>query len=118
MGNWTSKGVVLPPIEFDGDSVTFTVKRLLVEDMLTLSKHFDKANGTLKFESPLEVCQTAQSIFPKYVTGIVGMTNGDGGNVTVEEFIEASKEFYFVPLIGELFGALINASTVKAQEKN
>lgn len=110
--------MVLAPIEFDGDSITFTVKRLLVEDMLLLSKHFDKANGTMKFESPLEVCQTAQSIFPKYVTGIGGMTNCDGGNVTVEDFLVAAKEFYFVPLIGELFGALITASTAKVQEKN
>lgn len=118
MGNWSSKGVVLPPIEFDGDSITFTVKRLLVEDMMVLSKHFNQKNGALQFESPLEVCQTAQSIFPKYVQGINGMLDEDGKPVTVEGFVEATKEFYFVPLIGELFTSLLTVSTVKAQAKN
>lgn len=118
MGNWTSKSVVLEPIEFDGDSITFHVKRLLVEDMQVLAKYFDGSKGMMSFDNPLDVCKTAQEIFPKYVTGIKGLLDAEGHEVSVEQFLEASKEFYFVPLIGELFAKLIDVSTAKAQLKN
>lgn len=118
MGNWTNKTVVLEPLEFDGDKIVFTVKRLLVEDMQTLSKFFDGSSGSLKFNNPLDVCKTAQEIFPKYVTALNGLNKEDGSAVTVEEFMEASKEFYFVPLVGQLFASLISVSTVKSIEKN
>lgn len=116
MGNWSTNGVVLEPIEFDGDSITFTVKRLLVEDMLVLSKYFSKETGALSFGSPLEVCQTAQEIFPKYIQDVRGLLKADNVAMTPEEFLGASKDFYFVPLVGQLFTALITASTVKAVE--
>jgi hypothetical protein len=118
MGNWTNKTVVLEPIEFDGDKIVFTVKRLLVEDMQVLSRFYDNSSGNLQFSSPLDVCKTAQEVFPKYVQAINGMSKEDGSAMTVEEFMEASKEFYFITLIGQLFAGLIAASTVKSKEKN
>jgi len=118
MGQWSNKPVVLKPIEFDGDSIVFSVGRLLVEDMMTLAKFHNASNGTLSFGSPLEVCAMAQAILPKYVKSISGLRKDDGGEMTVAEFIEASKEFYFVPLIGTLFAELITVSTVQAQAKN
>jgi len=118
MGNWSSKAVVLPPIEFDGDSIVFSVKRLLTEDMLVLMRNFNQGTGKLEFSNPLEVCQTAQLILPKYVTDIQGMSSADGIPVTAEEFIKAASEFYFVPLMGALLAALIDVSTVGTQAKN
>jgi len=117
MGSWSNKSVVLDPIEFDGDMIVFSTKRLLVEDMQILMKFYDKETGNLAFSDPLEVCKTAGSIFPNYITDVKGMFS-DGVEMSVTEFLEASKEFYFVPLIGALFGALISASTVKSKEKN
>ena len=118
MGNWASKGVTLDPIDFDGDSITFVVKRLLVEDMQILLKFYKPESGTLAFDDPLEVCRTAQGIFPRYILSQIGMKKEDGTEFTLEEFNEATSEFYFVPLVGALFGALIGASTLKGQEKN
>lgn len=118
MGNWSSKPVVLEPIEFDGDKVVVTVKRLLVEDMQMLAKYFDRDKGTMRFESPLEMCKAASDIMPKYVTGIDGLIDGDGVRVTLEEFHKAVGEFYFVPLSGAIFQGLVRVSTAKAQEKN
>jgi len=115
MGSWSSKPVVLPPIAFDGDDITFSVKRLLVEDMMLLSNHFK--DGKMVFESPMQVCETAAKILPKYVTAIEGMSTADGA-MTLEQFTEATAEFYFVPLIGELFAKLITVSTVGGQAKN
>lgn len=117
MGNWTNKPIQLPEIQFDGDDITFTVKRLLVEDMLVLSKHFNAEKGVLSFGSPLEVCKTAQELFPKYVVGVAGLQTAEATPVSLAEFLEAVKDFYFVPLVGELFTALIVASTVKADER-
>lgn len=117
MGNWTNKPVALEPIKFDGDSVVFTASRLLVEDMMVLSKHFDQAKGVMRFNSPLEVCAMAGDILPKYIKSISGYTI-DGQPMTLDEFFMAVREFYFVPLVGELFGKLVLISSVGVQEKN
>lgn len=118
MGNWTNKPVVLPAIDFDGDKVVLTVKRLQVEDMQVLSKFYDRATGVLRFNDPLEVVAVAGTLFPKYIVGISGMTTADGDEVTVEDFIASCKEFYFVPLIGQLFSELVGCSTVRSKAKN
>lgn len=115
MGQWSSKPVKLDPIAFDGDNITFTVKRLLVPDMMVLNKYI--VGDKLAFSAPLEMVNVATEILPKYVIGIDGMT-ADGEAVTPEQFINSIGEFYFVPLIGQLFTALIAASTVGQQTKN
>jgi len=115
MGNWTKGSVKLEPIEFDGEQVVFHAKRLLVEDMLVLSKHFN--GDKMVFASPMEVCQTAAGILPKYLTAISGY-KVDGADMTLEEFLAAAQEFYFVPLVGALFGRLVAISTAKGMEKN
>lgn len=117
MGHWTKHGVRLPAIEFDGDSIVFEVTRLRTEDMLELSKFYDKTKGAMVFGSPAEVCTVAAAILPKYIKSIDGMT-ADGAPVTVELFETMVSEFYFVPLIGALLAHLITVSTVGAQEKN
>jgi len=118
MAKWSNKPVVLEPISFDGDSVVFTAKRLLVEDMQTMSKFFNKERGAMVFNSPLEVCTLAAEIFPKYIVELQGLTKDDGTAVTRDEFLEAAKEFYFVPLISALFAGLMQISTVRSSEKN
>jgi hypothetical protein len=110
--------VRLDPIEFDGDKVVFTVKRLLVEDMLVLSKHFDADKKKMVFASPMEVCKTASEVLPKYVLAIDGYSKAVGTALTVAEFLEAAKEFYFVQLVGELFGHMVSISTAGVQAKN
>lgn len=118
MGKWSSN-VVLEPIEFDGDKVVFSANRLLVDDMLVLSKYFDKDKGTIAFGSAMDVCKVAGEVLPKYITNITGMTKADNTPMTKDEFLQAAKEFYFVPLVGELFGRLVQASTVgSADAKN
>lgn len=116
MGNWT-KEVRLPEIEFDGDTVVFTVTRMLVEDMQMLSKFFDKDSGTLKFTDNLEVCGLAKTILPRRVVKIEGMKKADGTDMTREEYLAVASEFYFAELNGQLFGELMSVSVVKQQEK-
>lgn len=117
MGKWTAE-VTLDPIQFDGDTITITAKRLLAADISIIFEKYDAETGKLRFANNAELAKVTADIFPKYITSISGMTKGDGTPFTVAEFVEASKEAYFIPLIAELFSALMQISTVKAEEKN
>lgn len=118
MGKWSNQDVTLEPIAFDGDAVVFTVSRLTVEDMLVLSKHFDTERGTMRFSSPMEVCAAASTVLPARVKAVSGYRKSDGEAMTLDEFLSAAKEFYFVPLISALFAALVGISVVGTSEKN
>ncbi len=117
MGKWTAE-VTLEPVEFDGDTITFTAKRLLASDMGVVLQHYDSEKQTLRFANQSEMAKVAADIFPKYVTSISGMTKGDGTPFTVTEFIEASKEFYFMPLVTGLFSGIMAISSVGKEAKN
>lgn len=117
MGKWSAT-VTLDSIVFDGDSITFTVNRMLTEDMTIMSKYFDPDTGKLKFNSNTEICEVAADLLPKRVVGMVGMTKADGSEFTLQEFNTAAKEFYFAPLLGELFAKLMSISVVGVQAKN
>jgi len=120
MGKWTNEGIAVEPIEFDGDKVQFTLKRLRVEDMGLMAKNFDAVNKTMRFSDPLEMCQLSSKVLPKYIVSMSGYKKGDGSEMTLEEFLqEAITEFYFVPLVSKLFGSLVSISTIpKDTEKN
>lgn len=119
MGNWTAE-TNLDPIEFDGDSITFTVSRLLVEDMAEVMKNYDPKTEKLTFADPAAVCSLAAKIVPKYVKRVSGMKKPDGSEFTAAEFSTVvCKEFYFTGLLGALFGGLVSVSVVgQAAAKN
>lgn len=118
MGKWAGGGVKLEPIEFDGDSITFTVNRLKVSDMAPLAKHFQADGAMLTFSSQLEVCSVAAETLPRYVLTVEGMTKADGSAMTKDEFCAALPDFYFAELLGTLLTRLIEASTPGRAEKN
>lgn len=118
MGNWCPT-VKLEPIEFDGDVVSVEASRLLVEDMADLMKNVDPVSKKLRFDDPSQVCSMASRLLPKYVKSFSGYIKADGTAMTREEFVAAASEFYFVPLVGRIFAALMAESTVGgAQAKN
>lgn len=120
MGKWTNTGVNLPAIDFDGDRISVSVKRLRMEDMSLMSKNFDTVTKTMRFSDPMEMCQLASKILPNYVVAFSGYKKGDGAEMLLDEFLqEAVSEFYFVPLVGQIFAGLLSVSTVpKDLEKN
>ena len=96
-----------------------TATRLLVEDMAELMNNVDPVTKKLRFENQSQVCSMASRLLPKYLKSISGYKKADGSAMSLEEFIAATTEFYFVPLVGVIFAELMAASTVKAtQEKN
>lgn len=117
MGKWTAT-VELEPIEFDGDQIVFNVNRLLTKDMGEMAKHYNESEGKLQFTSNAEVCTLAANLLPQYVNSVSGMTDGGGAPIDKERFVQISQEFYFAPLVGQLFGKLMEISVVGAQAKN
>lgn len=117
MGKWTAT-VELEPIEFDGDQIVFNVNRLLTKDMGEMTKHYDESEGKLQFTSNAEVCTLAANLFPQYVNSVSGMTDGGGVPIDKVRFIKIAQEFYFVPLVGQLFAKLMEISIVGSQAKN
>ena len=118
MGNWNSSGVTLPPIEFDGDSITFVVSRLLMEDMLVIKKHIDVEKGVLRFNDPLELISLAKITLPKYIKSMSGLKDSAGVEVPLETFLTAClPEVYFSALVGQLFADLLSVSSARGLEK-
>jgi hypothetical protein len=117
MGKWTAE-VELDPIEFDGDVIKFTAKRLLAADMGVVMSHYDAEKQMVRFASQMAMAEMCADIFPKYITKIEGMVKGDGTPFTLPEFLEAVKESYFTPLITSLFIGIMKISTVGIAEKN
>lgn len=116
MSKWLPD-VTLAPIAFDGDSVVFRIKRLLVEDLNVLMSNYDRATGKLLYKSPEEVAEIAAKVVPKYVLAVDGLRKGDGAPFTLEEFLSVIPEAYFMPLVGALLVGLMSESVVK-NEKN
>jgi hypothetical protein len=110
---WTRE-IDLAPIEFDGDTVRLTVRRMLAEDMGAVLGRIvegqpDKGES-LKFGT---------AMLQKYVTSVSGLTQPDGTAVTLEEFREMVVEAYFMPLSVTAYGMLLAASSISQdQAKN
>lgn len=117
MGKWTAT-VELEAIEFDGDQIVFNVNRLLTKDMGEMARHYNESEGKLQFTSNAEVCTLAADLFPRYVNSMHGMTDGDGAAINKERFVQIAQEFYFAPLVGQLFAKLMEISVVGTQAKN
>lgn len=120
MGSWTKGSVQLPVIEFDGEQVSVSIKhRLLTVDAQSLERFVDRERGSLRFSDAMEVMKMAGELLPRYVDSFTGYSDSTGSPLTAAEFCEhASREFFFVPLVGQIFVSMLEVSTLgKAQEK-
>ncbi len=115
MGNWAAT-TVLPPIDFDGDSISLTVTRVLTEDMGVLSKYHNADKKAVVFADHIELCKMAASWVKKYVREVKGMTKSTGEPMTVNELGDAAGEFYFVAFNIAFFTALSKVSTLSQVE--
>lgn len=115
-----SKTVKLRPVHFDGDEVQITVERLKTEDMVDLSEvlNFDDGATKLTFKDSVQLCQVASKVVPKYVKAVAGLRFEDGTEMTLDEFHTLiPKEFYFMELVGDVLGQLVEVSTVQDHEE-
>ena len=121
MSNW-SNVVKLPPIQFDGDTVEASVRRMEVQDFLDLSGNIKKGDNvdsevTLSF-SALELFNVAPTIFSKYLVALKGLTQSDGTQLTVEDYVkELCRQMYFLNLTGAILTGIMEASTLTSEEE-
>lgn len=111
MGKWVSSTVKLPTIDFDGDSIDIEARRLLTSQMSALAGHY--ANGKLSFANHMDMVAAAAKVLPDSIVSINGMMAGDGTPFDKERLIGVLPEYYFSPLVAEIIGRLIEASTVQ-----
>lgn len=117
MGKWVSSTVTLPAIEFDGDQIVVEARRLLTSQMSALAGNY--SNGKLSFANHMEMVDAAAKVLPASIVSVSGMTAGDGRVIGKDDLIGLLPEYYFSPLVAEIIGRLIEASTVQqAEAKN
>lgn len=105
-------------VEFDGDKVTFVLRRLKRSHMQVLAPYIKTgADGDMKLTFPetMELMGAAAQVLPDVVKSMEGLTI-QGRPATLEEILD---ETYFMNFLGEVMGVLIQNSTTRAEdEKN
>jgi hypothetical protein len=108
--------------EFDGDFVTVTMNRLKRKDAVKLAPFLPEPDSEGKYifntQQGFEFMDKAGEILGKYVTHIEGLKDGEGVPVPRELLFgnEDEAEAYFMPLLGEMMGDLMEASFVSDEE--
>lgn len=113
MGNWTRE-VLLDPIEFDGDIISVTVKRLLASDMDIVLHNYDSSGSPIA--TPVSMTKLAAELVPKYLVKLEGMVQKDGLPFTLEDFKQVCGDYYFAPLIGKIYGGILRHGSLSAEQ--
>lgn len=107
--------------EFDGDKVTITMKRLKRKDAIKLAPYMvepDKdGKVSMKFEDSLLFVDKACEVLSTHVTTMTGLFDSDSEVITKEEVFGDGTETYFMSLISEVIGDLMEASFTGFDEK-
>lgn len=105
-------------VEFDGDKVTFVLRRLKRSHMQVLAPYIKtNADGEMKLTFPetMELMGAATQVLPDVVKSMEGLTI-QGRPATLDEILD---ETYFMNFLGGVMGVLIQNSTMRAEdEKN
>ncbi len=110
MSKWLPTPAELPEIEFDGDKIKATAKRLKISDMSSLvGRKFDLNSD----EGRLGVTQLGAEVLPKYLVGLDGLTDANGGQVPLQTYLENIDDFYFASLTAAILFGLLSVSSVK-----
>ena len=105
---------------FDGDTVHVTFTLMKATDFKSLSRFIKtdergRPTSTISFTDQVEMLSLASEILPKRVTSMTGLKDLSGVEMAIEEIVD---EQYFIPLISEIFGAVLEASNVRDPKKH
>ena len=98
--------------DFDGDKVTITFKRLKRKHLIALSPHMT-TSGDIEFKDQVKFMDAAAEVLPDIIESMTGLVDADGNALTVEEMVD---EMYFVPLVSDLMGKVMEQSFVKDEQ--
>ena len=102
--------------EFDGDTITFKLRRLKQKHMLLLSPHLEKMSGDdvkISFTDAMEAEDVLSKIIPDCIDSMEGLKTADGAVLNVSDIV---GELYFSRLIGKIMGKLYEISSPKGDE--
>lgn len=112
MGNFTR--TFSKTIEFDGDTISYTMKRLKRKKALDLAPYMtydDDGNLKMTFEDQLKFVEVGATLLGDHLTEFSGLVvEGQEVQLNSTEFKEIFEEAYFMPLISELFNDLMSES--------
>jgi len=118
MSNFTR--TVTKQLEFDGDSISVVFNRMKTSDFKLLAKFIEigpdgKPMNKASFSDQIEMLSVAEEILPKRIESLEGLVDEEGTPLTVEDIV---KEQYFIDLVSELFGIIMESSTVSDSKKS
>jgi len=104
--------------EFEGDKVQVTMDRMKRKDAMKLMPYIGEpdaaGNVTMKFKDQMEMVDSVGDLLPKYIKRISGLIDDNGEDVTIETVCEES---YFLDLIGDMVGALMEGSFMSTKKE-
>jgi len=100
--------------QFDGDEVYVVMDRLKRKDALKIAPLMNEPdeNGKVKmsFEDSMKFTDVASGILKKYITVFTGLKDEDGVALVIEDIFGEDGAVYFMELISEIIGDLMEAS--------
>ena len=108
MGRFTQ--AVDEKVEFDGDTVSFTLRRLQNKHMLVLAPVLAALPGENALARTARLVQAAEGILRECITNWQGPKDSSGKAIT---FDEALAESYFLGLMDEVLGRLLKVSVMQ-----
>ena len=108
MGRFTP--AVDETVTFDGDTVSFTLRRLQNKHMLVLAPVLMALSGENALARTARLVQAADGILRECVTNWQGPKDASGKALTFDEVL---AESYFLALLDEVLGRLLKVSVMQ-----
>lgn len=108
MGHFTQ--AVDEQLVFDGDTVSFKLRRLQNKHMLVLAPVLAALPGENALARTARLVRAAEDILKECVTNWYGPTDANGKQLTFDEVL---AESYFLGLMDEILGRLLKASVMQ-----
>lgn len=108
MGRFTQ--AVDETVEFDGDTVSFTLRRLQNKHMLVLAPVLAALPAENALARTARLVQAADGILRECVTNWKGPVDANGRYMTFDEVL---AESYFLSLMDEVLGRLLKVSVMQ-----
>ena len=95
---------------FDGDTVSFTLRRLQNKHMLALAPALGALPGENALARTARLVQVADGVIKECVTNWQGPKDATGRALSLDEVL---AESYFLPLLDEVLGRLLKVSVMQ-----
>ena len=97
---------------FDGDEVTYTLRRMKNKHMLIVAPAISIQDGNLLARTS-RLSDASKSVVLECVSNLNGLKDSAGGAIPIEIVLE---EAYFLPLVDEILGKLIKISVLQEDD--